>query len=39
MRAVEVVKDVDDVTLEYLSFLLLVETFDDIPLNKRISRY
>jgi len=29
MRAVEVVKDV---ALEYLSFLLLVEAFDDIPL-------
>jgi len=37
MRA-EVVKNVDDV-VEYLSLLLLVETFDDIPLNKRISPY
>jgi len=32
MRAVEIVKDVDDVALEYLLFLLLVEVFDDIPL-------
>ncbi|XP_036143017.1 fatty acid synthase-like [Monomorium pharaonis] len=32
VKAIELVEDVDDVTLEYLSSLLLIEAFEDIPL-------
>ncbi|XP_036142639.1 fatty acid synthase-like [Monomorium pharaonis] len=32
VKAIELVEDVDDVTLEYLSSSLLIEAFEDIPL-------